>query len=89
MESGDQEDFAQTSTALRSGRRLTDRILTAVHAACDHGELDVAVELLRIVEALATRRSQEPESSRRRLMEAVVAAHARLWHLRHPRRGED
>ena len=84
MHSNAQGDIADVAAAPRSGRRLADRVLIAVHAACDQGELAVAEQLLRVLETFLTRPPQAAEGNRRRLMEAVVAAHERLWHLRHP-----
>lgn len=79
---------ADPAAAPRSRRGAADRILTAVHAACDQGELDIAWHLLRALEPLVTRRPQPSTASQRRLQEALVAAHERLWHLRHPEAGE-
>ncbi len=83
MDSDEQREFADTAAAPRSGRRLADRILTAVHTACDQGELDVAEQLLRVMHPLVTQSTPSADGNRRRLMEAVVAAHERLWNLRH------
>ena len=88
MDRDEQRESADTAAAPRSGRRLADRILTAVHTACDQGDLEVADQLLRVMDTLVTRRGQTADVYRRRLMEAVVAAHERLWHLRHPDAGE-
>ena len=67
------------------GRKLSDRLLSAFHQACDEAELDVAEQVLRALELSLTRRPMMPPSNRRRMMECLVAAHERLWHLRHPR----
>ena len=87
MDSDEQRESADTAAAPRSGRRLADRILAAVHTACDQGELEVAEQLLRVMHTLVAQRPPAADN-RRRLMEAVVAAHERLWHLRHPDAGE-
>lgn len=68
----------------RHSRRLSDKILIAFHHACDTGELEVAASLLRVLEDLVSRRHEPPEGNRRRNIESLVAAHERLWHLRHP-----
>lgn len=68
----------------RHSRRLSDKILIAFHHACDISELDVAASLLRVLEDLVSRRHEPPEGNRRRNIESLVAAHERLWHLRHP-----
>lgn len=72
----------------QGGRRLSDKILVAFHQACDQGDLDVADQLLRVLEFMLTRRPLPVEGNRRRSMEGLVAAHERLWHLRHPGRDD-
>ncbi len=71
---------------LRPTRRLSDKILVAFHQACDTGELDVAEQLLRILETMTSRKPVLADGNRRRNIESLVAAHERLWHLRHPDR---
>ncbi|MCS6892783.1 MAG: hypothetical protein RMK64_13145 [Rhodovarius sp.] len=68
----------------RYSRRLSDKILIAFHQACDQGDYEVAQQLLRTLELLLTRRPADPEANRRKNIESLVAAHERLWHLRHP-----
>jgi hypothetical protein len=68
----------------RHTRRLSDKILIAFHHACDQGDFEVAEELLRILEMMLTRRPVAPDVNRRKNMESLVAAHERLWLLRHP-----
>jgi hypothetical protein len=70
--------------APRHSRRLSDKILIAFHHACDQSDFEVAEQLLRILEMMLTRRPVSPDANRRRSMESLVAAHERLWHLRHP-----
>jgi len=70
--------------APRYSRRLSDKILIAFHHACDQGDFEVADQLLHTLEMMLTRRPVTPDGSRRRNMESLVAAHERLWHLRHP-----
>ncbi len=69
--------------AARHGRRLSDKILVAFHHACDAQDLQVAEQLLRTLENMLTRRGMPAEQNRRRAIESLVAAHERLWHLRH------
>jgi hypothetical protein len=69
--------------APRYSRRLSDKILIAFHHACDQSDFDIADQLLRVLEAMLTRRPVSPDGNRRRSMESLVAAHERLWHLRH------
>jgi hypothetical protein len=77
-----------SSGAPRYSRRLSDKILIAFHHACDQGDFEVAEQLLHILEMMLTRRPLTPDGTRRRNMESLVAAHERLWHLRHPNAGE-
>jgi hypothetical protein len=70
--------------APRYSRRLSDKILIAFHHACDQGDLEVAEQVLHVLEMMLTRRPLNPDIGRRRNMESLVAAHERLWHLRHP-----
>jgi hypothetical protein len=81
------EDVAReitVGTTPRYSRRLSDKILIAFHHACDQGDFEVAEQLLHILEMMLTRRPLTPDGTRRRNMESLVAAHERLWHLRHP-----
>ena len=71
-------------TAPRQTRRLSDKILIAFHHACDQGDFEVAEEMLRILEMMITRRAVSPDVNRRKNMESLIAAHERLWLLRHP-----
>ena len=73
--------------APRYSRRLSDKILIGFHQACDQGDLEVAGQLLHVLEMMITRRPTGLDGGRRRSMESVVAAHERLWHLRHPAAG--
>lgn len=68
----------------RHTRRLSDKILIAFHHACDQSDFEVAEELLRVLELMLTRRPVAPDQNRRKNMESLVAAHERLWLLRHP-----
>lgn len=74
--------------APRYSRRLSDKILIAFHHACDQSDFEVAEQLLHILEMMLTRRPLTPDGTRRRNMESLVAAHERLWHLRHPSTNE-
>lgn len=68
----------------RHTRRLFDKILVGFHHACDVGDLEVAERLLPILDLMTTRRQTTEDTNRRRSIEGLVAAHERLWHLRHP-----
>jgi hypothetical protein len=76
------EDDGRPSSVrtVRHTRRLSDKILTAFHQACDQGNFEVATELLAVLEFM-TRRHQDGKE--RRARESLVAAHERLWLLRH------
>ncbi len=77
---------AATGTPPRYSRRLSDKILIAFHHACDQMDFEIAQQLLHILEAMLRRRPLIPDLNRRRSMDNLVAAHERLWHLRHPSR---
>jgi hypothetical protein len=69
------------SVPLRRTRRLQDTLVTAAHRACDDGHLDIAARLLRLAEELV---AEETDLRRRRHDRwLLLAAHERLWHLRH------
>jgi hypothetical protein len=89
---GQTEDDTGRETASagapRYSRRLSDKILIAFHHACDQADFEVAEQLLHILEMMLTRRPLTPDGTRRRNMESLVAAHERLWHLRHPNSDE-
>jgi hypothetical protein len=78
------DDPASRGGPPRYGRRLSDKILVAFHQACDQGDFEVADQLLRVLEMMLRRRTVAPDANRRRNIETLVAAHERLWHLRHP-----
>ncbi|WP_206930990.1 hypothetical protein [Roseococcus thiosulfatophilus] len=78
------EEGARAGAPPRQGRRLSDKILVAFHQACDQSDFEVAEQLLRVLEMMLTRRAVSPDANRRRNIETLVAAHERLWHLRHP-----
>jgi hypothetical protein len=83
----DVSDDAMTATAPRYTRRLSDKILIAFHQACDQADFDVAECLLKVPESMiaAQRRMRALRGSeRRRDQGALIAAHERLWQLRHP-----
>jgi len=68
----------------RHTRRLSDKVLVAFHHACDTSDLEIAEHLLNILEIMLTRRPTHADGNRRRSIEGLVAAHERLWYLRHP-----
>ena len=42
-------------------RRLSDKILIAFHHACDQGDLEVAEQLLAVLEMVVTRTASSPK----------------------------
>jgi hypothetical protein len=74
----------ESGAAPRYARRLSDKILIAFHQACDQADFEVAEQLLHILEQMLKRRPTSSDTNRRRSMESLVAAHERLWYLRHP-----
>lgn len=71
---------------LRNTPGLSDKLFVTFHHACDTDELDVAEQLLSILESMLRKLLTTNEGSRHRSMEGLVAAFERLWHLRHPER---
>jgi hypothetical protein len=67
-----------------NNRRLSDKLLLAFHQACDQRDATVALQLLAILESMLTRRPRQVEFNRRRSIDTLVAAHERLWHIKHP-----
>lgn len=91
MSAAPHDDLAETVLGNRDApvlprhtRRLPDKVLVAFHHACDTADLEAAEHLLRVLELMMSRRPVPGDGNRRRSMESLVAAHERLWHLRHP-----
>ncbi len=72
-----------SAAAPRQNRRLPERILVAAHQACDLGDLDVATQLLSILETVLSQAKGPVDPGRRRVMESLIAAYQRIWHLRY------
>ena len=81
-------EAAPAANAPRYSRRLSDKILIAFHHACDQGDYEVAEQLLHVLEMMLRRRVLSPDLNRRRSMDSLVAAHERLWYLRHPQEAQ-
>ena len=73
----------------RYARRLSDKILIAFHHACDQREIDIANDLLDVLEFMINRIPTLPTGKERRAKESLVAAHERLWQIRHLTPGDD
>jgi hypothetical protein len=84
MEDGPEDGASPARAPQRYTRRLSDKILIAFHQACDQGDFEVAEQLLRVLETMVMRRPNVPDVNRRKNIESLVAAHERLWVLRHP-----
>ncbi len=84
MDGGSSPDGAKQAAGARYSRRLSDKILISFHHACDQADYEIAEQLLHILENMLTRRTVPPDANRRKSIESLVAAHERLWHLRHP-----
>ncbi len=67
----------------RHTRRLEDKLLVGFHHACDVSDIEVARHVLQVLELMLSRKPSQPDPNRRRNMEGLVAAHERLWNLRH------
>jgi len=72
------------SAAPRHTRRLSDKVLIAFHHACDQSDFEVANDLLIILEKMLKRPTVGSDTNRRKSIESLIAAHERLWMLRHP-----
>ena len=73
--------------AARYTKRLIDKILIAFHHACDQGDVQVASELLRVLDFMATRKLPLPNSEVRRPDRGLVGAYEGLWQIRNPENG--
>ena len=83
----DAPDDTMTAKGPRYSRRLSDKILIAFHQACDQGDFEVAEQLLKVLAMMIAAPRLPPRGGeRRRDKETLVAAHERLWQLRHPDR---
>jgi hypothetical protein len=78
--------MAHRPPTIRYTTRLADKILVAFYQACDQRSYRVAWELLHVLEFMAMRTSFIPADARR-VRQTLVAAHERLWQLRHSENG--
>ncbi|NHO33585.1 hypothetical protein [Acetobacter fallax] len=63
-------------------RKLSLRLLAAVHYACDIGELEIARTLLALTEETIIRRGDVQSYNRRRIIEDLASAYERWWKVR-------
>ena len=68
----------------RYSRRLASKIMVAFDHACDQYQFEVAEQLLAVMETAMLHRRVPADGTQRRNVEMLVAAHEKLWHLRHP-----
>ena len=87
-DAGATADTPQPAAPTRRHRRLSDHILIAFHLACDQRDLEVADRLLAILERTLLRPPPAGRPERRTDARPLVAAHERLWTLRHPEAGD-
>jgi hypothetical protein len=76
--------MTESASEPRYTRRLSDKVLIAFHHACDQHEIEVAAQLLDVLEFMTNRTPDLPAGRERRAKDTLVAAHERLWQLRHP-----
>jgi hypothetical protein len=70
---------------MKRPRRLSGKILSAFHCACDDDELDVATSLLVLLEDIVRQSRSNSVLYIRNERDVLVAAHERLWNLRQSR----
>jgi hypothetical protein len=74
-----------TAMAQQYTKRLSDKVLIALHQACDERDIEVARAVLDLLEVMARRSPSLPDCREtRHVKECLVAAHERLWHIQHP-----
>jgi hypothetical protein len=71
----------QADRAAQYSRGICDKVLVAFHVACDQSDREVARALLRILDSAAHHRAIREDRRRPSMMDKLVAAHFRLWHL--------
>ena len=81
-------DLSPQPGPTRKQRRLSDLILIAFHSACDQEDFEVAGRLIGIVERMLLGGAPGGRPERRNDFPPRVAAHERLWTLRHPEAGD-
>ena len=71
------------ASMLIGSRQLPGRLITAAHQSIDLGDMETASRLLGGVEQLMQVKAARSGPPVRRIMEGLVAAHRRIWDLRH------
>lgn len=75
------ESLPQSARAQGGSRRLTQKLLSVAHLACDQGEEEVARSLLALAETLMRQRGEFQGVSGRKTLEQLVLAHERVWRM--------
>jgi hypothetical protein len=83
LATNDQDAAVTARPEARYARRLSDKIVIAFHHACDEGDIQVAQQLLAVLEVIVQRPPPGSNGADRRSKEGLVAAHERLWQIRH------
>ena len=65
----------------RRQKELARRIVSIAHSACDEGRLEIASDLLHVVDILM-RPGETVEHDERQVAECTIMAHERLWLIR-------
>jgi hypothetical protein len=68
----------------RHARRLSDKLLIEFYQACEDNTPKVALRLLDELESMIRDQSRPNSVERRKLVDKLIAAHERLWHILHP-----
>jgi hypothetical protein len=68
---------------IRYRRRLSDDLIIAFHAACDHDEVEIARHLIGVLECSMRQPTTVPEGEQSRVRRSLVAAYERLWDMQH------
>jgi hypothetical protein len=76
------EPDAPATSERRQKTTLFHRILLTFHDACDTRDIEIAMRLLKILEALATASDAAVPQDRTRALRELVAANERLWAIR-------
>jgi hypothetical protein len=83
------EPATSAQRTMKGKRRLWDHVLGAFHSACDDGNLAAAADLLGILSLMVRRGDPRGRPDRRNNGLPLIAAHERLWSLRHAEARDD
>jgi hypothetical protein len=77
-------DWVYAGMERRRKRRLSDKIISAFHAGCDEGALDIAASLLSTLQMLVKHPPGLSTGTERSKPEDLAVLRERLWSLRYP-----